>query len=73
MSHHTLPEECGLVFSQVKPRLAVYNHIIQFQGVSLEETMVRTKKEYGGPVLFGEDMMRIEVCDSVKVLSTNAK
>jgi len=68
LDHHTLPEECGKVFSLVKPKLAVYYHIIQFQGVSLEEMMTRT--EYDGPVLFGEDLMRIEVGDSVKVLSS---
>jgi len=70
LSHHTLPEECGVIFSKVKPRLAVYYHIIQFQGVSLEEMMARTRKEYDGPVLFGGDLMRIEVGDSVKVLSS---
>ena len=69
LSHHTLPEECGEVFSRIQPRLAVYNHIIQFQEVSLEEIMARTKKNYDGPVLFGEDMMKIEVGDSVKVIS----
>jgi ribonuclease Z len=73
LGHHTLPEECGVIFSQVKPKLAVYNHIIQFQGVSLEEMMATTKKEYDGPVLFGEDLMKIEVGDSVKVLSSEVK
>ena len=73
LAHHTLPEECGVVFSQVKPKLAVYHHIVQFQGVSLEEMMARTRKEYDGPVLFGEDLMRIEVGDSVKVLSSETR
>ena len=59
-----------MVFSRVKPELAIFYHIIQFQGVSLEEMMGRTRKMYDGPVLFGEDMMRIEVGDSVKVLSS---
>jgi len=71
--HHTLPEEAGRLFSMVMPKLAVYNHVIQFQDVSLEEMMARTKKEYDGLVLFGEDMMRIEVGDSVKVLSSEAR
>ena len=73
LAHHTLPDECGVVFSQVKPKLAVYHHIIQFQGVSLEEMMARTRKEYDGPILFGEDLMRIEVGDSVKVLSSETR
>ena len=69
LNHHTLPEECGRVFSLVKPKLAVYNHVIQFQGVSLEEMRVRTKKEYDGPVVFGKDLMQIEVDDSIKILN----
>ena len=57
-----------MVFSEVSPKLAVYYHVVQFQGVSLGEVMDRTRKEYGGPVLFGEDLMKIEVGDSVKVM-----
>jgi ribonuclease Z len=67
---HTLPEECGLVFSEVRPKLAVYYHVVQFQGVSLDEVMNRTRREYGGRVVFGEDLMRIEVGESVKILQS---
>jgi len=67
LAHHTLPEECGKVFSFVKPKLAVYTHIIQFEGVTLDEMMERTRKEYDGPVVFGEDMMQIEIGDTVRV------
>lgn len=68
LSHHTLPEECGKIFSLVYPKLAVYTHVIQFQGVSIEEMMTRTRAMYNGPVVFGEDLMRIEIGNSVKVL-----
>jgi ribonuclease Z len=68
LSIHTTPEDCGRVFSEVMPRLAVYNHVLQLQGVSLEEMMDRTRRMYSGRVLFGEDMMRIEVDDTIKVL-----
>ena len=71
--HHTQPEEAGRVFSMAKPKMAVYNHIIQFQNVSLDEMMIRTREEYDGQVLFGEDMMKIEVGDSVKVLSSDPR
>ena len=39
----------------------------------MEEKIARTRKEYDGPVLFGEDLMRIEVGDSVKVLSSKTR
>jgi ribonuclease Z len=68
LSLHTGPEECGRVFSRVNPGLAVYYHVLQYLGVSLEEIMDRTKREYSGRVVFGEDLMRIEVGDSVKVI-----
>lgn len=67
LAHHTLPEECGRVFSAVNPKLAVYYHIIQFEGVSLEEMMARTRSEYNGPVIFGEDLMQIEIGETVQV------
>ena len=67
LAHHTLPEECGKVFSAVYPKLAVYYHVIQFEGVSLEEMMARTRSEYDGPLVFGEDLMQIEVGETVQV------
>jgi ribonuclease Z len=70
LSLHTLPEECGEIFSKVNPRLTVYYHVIQCLGVSLEEVMDRTRKMYSGPLVFGEDLMRITVGKSVKVLQS---
>ena len=28
LSIHTVPEECGRIFSKIRPKLAVYNHIL---------------------------------------------
>ena len=67
LSLHTQPEECGRIFSRVNPRLAVFYHVIQLLGVSLEEMMDRMRKEYSGRVVFGEDLMRIEVDKLVKI------
>ena len=71
LSLHTQPEECGRIFSRANPRLAVYYHVIQCLEVSLEEMMDRTRKEYGGSVEFGKDLMSIEVGESVKVVRGN--
>ena len=30
INHHTTPEQAGTVFSQVKPKLAVYSHVVPF-------------------------------------------
>ena len=71
LSLHTQPEECSKIFSMVNPRLAVYYHIIQCLGVTLEEIMDRTMRMYNGPIVFGEDLMRITVGDPVKILRSN--
>jgi ribonuclease Z len=69
LAHHTVPEDCGNIFSKADPKLAVYNHIIQFMGVTLEEIMTRTTNVYSGPVVIGEDMMKIEIGDSIQVFN----
>ena len=69
LAHHTSPEECGKVFSATNPKLAVFYHVIQFEDVSLEEMMERTRTEYDGAVMFGEDLMEIEIGDTVRVLN----
>ena len=69
LRHHTLPEECGRIFSKVRPRLAVYHHILQFMGVTLDEILNRTRELYDGSVVIGEDMMQIEIGEFVHVLN----
>jgi ribonuclease Z len=29
MNHHTSPEECGIVFTRTKAKLAAYTHLVQ--------------------------------------------
>jgi ribonuclease Z len=71
MAHHTSPEEAGEVFRRVSPKLAVYNHFIQFQGVTVEEMMNRTKSVYDGPILIGEDLMTFEIDENNVKLVTD--
>ncbi|WP_257350520.1 MBL fold metallo-hydrolase [Pseudalkalibacillus decolorationis] len=69
LSLHTTPEEAGNVFSQVKPKLAVYTHIVLLGGLKEDEAdlLNRTKATYSGQVVVGEDLMSIEVGDKVEV------
>ncbi|WP_221563070.1 MBL fold metallo-hydrolase [Alkalihalobacillus sp. TS-13] len=73
LSLHTTPEEAGKVFSQVKPKLAVYTHIVLLGGLTDEEAdfLGRTQKTYSGPVVVGEDLMFIDVGDEVDVHMKN--
>lgn len=70
--HHTMPEEAGVVFDRVKPKLAVYSHIVMLSlpGIlppPLSDLIERTRKTYQGPLVVGEDLMRFEIGDDVQI------
>jgi ribonuclease Z len=67
IAHHTTPEEAGIIFSRVKPKLAVYSHIVP-SFVTAADLVAPTRKTYAGPLEVGEDGMVIEVSDSVRVI-----
>ena len=60
MGLHLTPEEAGTVFSKVRPKLAVYSHIVTF-GVADDELISRTRSTYAGPLVVGADLMSFEV------------
>ena len=61
--YHTDGTEAGQVFQRTKPKLAVFSH---YNGQSAA-TLALVRQNYAGPVEFGEDLMTIEVGDSVSV------
>ncbi len=67
MAHHTNPEQAATVFNAVKPKLAVFYHFVRLYGGTTEEIMKRTKVNYQGPLVLGEDMMSFSVGDSITV------
>ena len=64
VEHHTKTEEAAVVFAKVKPRLAVYSHIVPPDAADLVSD---TRKGYSGPVEVGEDLMSIEIGDRIQV------
>lgn len=70
---HTSPEEGGTVFARVKPRLAVYSHIVllttdaAFTAPTSTEILQRTRKTYDGPLEMGEDLMTIGIGKNLDV------
>jgi ribonuclease Z len=66
MNLHLTPEEAGTVFSKVRPKLAVYSHILTF-GVSDDELVSRTRKTYTGPLVVGTDLLSFDVADVVTI------
>ena len=72
IAHHTTPEEAGMVFDRVRPRLAVYSHVAllfdpTIGAPTIEELETRTRTTYSGPLETGEDLMTIEVADDIVV------
>jgi len=65
--HHTTPKQAAQIFNEVKPKLAVYSHIVRLNGRTEDEIMNRTKADYSGPVIMGEDLMSFSIDDSVIV------
>ena len=67
----TTPEQAAKVFSQTRPKMAVYSHIVtkELQGKKGEdEIMARTRAAgYDGPLTMGADRMTIEIGDRVTV------
>jgi ribonuclease Z len=61
---HVDASEAGSVFQRVRPKLAVYSHII-LRGVSVEDLVTRTRTTYTGPLVVGEDLMRFVVGEDV--------
>lgn len=62
LAHHTKPEEAGVVFSRVKPRLAVFYHFVLLGApgvppVNERDVLEMARKTYDGPLLIGEDLM----------------
>jgi ribonuclease Z len=60
-AHHTDPIEAGQIFARVKPKLAVFSH------GGTEATLPYVRQNYSGPVEIGEDMMTIDVGETVDV------
>jgi ribonuclease Z len=62
LAHHTKPEEAGIVFSRVKPKLAVFYHFSllgtpKVPPMTVPEVVELARKNYKGPLLAGEDLM----------------
>jgi ribonuclease Z len=62
----------------VKPKLAAYTHVVLLALDSISppptvrELIERTRTTYAGPLVVGEDLMTIEVGDSVTVYRPGA-
>jgi ribonuclease Z len=66
ISHHVSEEQAGSLFARVKPRLAVYSHIVPSPAVA-EDLIPPTRRTYGGPLAVGYDLMKITIGETIEV------
>lgn len=72
LGFHTSPEDAGRIFEKVKPKLAVYSHIVlltsdpSIAAPTKKDLIGRTQKVYQGALEVGEDLLTIEITDLVK-------
>jgi ribonuclease Z len=64
IAHHTTPEQAGSIFTQVKPKLAVYSHIVP---LNAPELVAHTRRTYSGPLVVGEDLMSFDIGEKLEV------
>ena len=73
LGFHTSPEDAGRVFEQIKPKLAVYSHIVLLTAdpsmppPTINDLVFRTQRLYNGAFKVGEDLLSIEIGDKIKV------
>lgn len=72
VAHHTTPEEAGIVFAEIGPKLAVYTHLVLLSGPTIPEaplsTLIpRTRTNYDGPLVVGEDLMSFDIGETVSI------
>ena len=72
LEHHITPEQAGEVFARVKPKLAVYSHLIPANAAAAD-LIAPTRTTYSGPLEVGEDLMVIEVGETVQVRRPTAR
>lgn len=66
LSHHISEEQAGSIFAEVKPRLAVYSHIVPSPAVA-EDLIPPTRRTYDGRLAVGYDLMKITVGETIEV------
>lgn len=70
--YHTTPEQAGELFSRVKPKMAVFSHIIH-PNATEQEIIPATRKAYDGVVVLGKDLMVVEVGEQVEIRNPSAR
>jgi ribonuclease Z len=66
IDHHTTPADAGRIFSEARPKLAVYTHIVLLSNkdnpeFTIDDVVQETRKTYDGPLVTGTDLMSFDI------------
>ena len=61
LAHHSEPEDTAKVFNAIKPKLAIYSHVVMYGGLKPKDILSRVRAKYSGAVRMGKDLMAINV------------
>ena len=64
--YHSSPKQAGQVLAQIRPKLGILVHMLKF-GVTEEQVLEALGQHYKGEVKIGEDLMAVDIGDSVYV------
>jgi ribonuclease Z len=72
VNHHTSPQDAGRIFSQTKPKMAAFTHLVMLASdtvtaPTVDELIAATREIYAGPLEVGEDLMSFEIGETVLV------
>jgi ribonuclease Z len=63
---HSTPKQTSYIFSETKPRMAVYSHIIP-PNTTKEQLVNESRPYYKGPLTVAHDLMKITIGDKILV------
>ena len=66
IAHHTTAQQAGDVFARTNPKLAVYSHVGP-PDATTDDLIPPTRLRYSGPLEVGEDLMVIDIGETVTV------
>lgn len=66
-AHHTSIEQASRIFNEVNPKLAAYSHIVKLHRRNEQDLLERTKANYSGQFIIGEDLMSFSISDTVSI------
>ena len=66
IAHHTTPEQAGRIFDRIRPRLAVYSHIVP-SPATIDDLIPQTRRFYDGRLEVGVDGLTIEIGEIITV------